>query len=526
MYRLLIADDEESIRKGVADFIRRNCPRWEVFLAEDGYHALQLAKEVVPEVVLTDITMPYMNGLDFMENLRDILPEVRLLILSGYDQFEYAVQAMKLGVRDYFLKPLDTERLVGALESCAIELEKQALEIPVQEPEKLELESYFRAALLQERLPDLSPRNSRDISGVGQYCCVLCDGFESDKEELEQMLKRRFADTVKTVLLRIGTPPRLLIVFCAWQLEQKSLFLAINHGLTSIAASCRRAEMPEVHFFVGSIVEELNTLELSYRQCRRLRESMFPEQAPPVTTYKDAQASRLQCCLKLPEQIKRDLLTAVRCENQSVFLEKCDALFQWFGQQEICDAVFLRTNALSLCCQLLQSQGSEEMINYGEFADFQAELMATDSLKELKAAFESFVQLCWLRKNSKKASRQIIAEKVIEIMRENISNAGFALSDVAAALFISPNYLRQLFKQETGKTFTEFLTEQRMQYAHILLKNAKVKVSDVAEQVGYTDARYFSVCFKKMFHRTPSEYQAILQNEERGKGLPEQAAFS
>ena len=84
----------------------------------------------------------------------------------------------------------------------------------------------------------------------------------------------------------------------------------------------------------------------------------------------------------------------------------------------------------------------------------------------------------------------------------------FSLDDVAAALFISPNYLRQLFKQETGQTFTEFLTAQRMQHAHILLGNPQTKVCDVAEQAGYADSRYFSVCFKKFYHMTPSEYQA------------------
>ena len=79
---------------------------------------------------------------------------------------------------------------------------------------------------------------------------------------------------------------------------------------------------------------------------------------------------------------------------------------------------------------------------------------------------------------------------------------------MAAALFISPNYLRQLFKQETGQTFTEFLTAQRMQHAHMLLGNPQTKVCDVAEQAGYADSRYFSVCFKKFYHMTPSEYQA------------------
>ena len=128
MYRLLIADDEESIREGVADFVRQNCPEWDVAaLARDGREALALAREILPDAVLTDITMPHMNGLEFLESLSDLLPEAKLLVLSGYDQFEYAVQALRLGVSDYLLKPLDTAKLVSALSRFAAELDAQAL---------------------------------------------------------------------------------------------------------------------------------------------------------------------------------------------------------------------------------------------------------------------------------------------------------------------------------------------------------------------------------------------------------------
>lgn len=165
MYRLLIADDEESIREGVADFVRQNCPEWDVAaLARDGREALALAREILPDAVLTDITMPHMNGLEFLESLSDLLPEAKLLVLSGYDQFEYAVQALRLGVSDYLLKPLDTAKLVSALSRFAAELDAQALRwaqietlrTNTQKTNELELQSYFRAALLGEELPALS----------------------------------------------------------------------------------------------------------------------------------------------------------------------------------------------------------------------------------------------------------------------------------------------------------------------------------------------------------------------------------
>lgn len=152
MYRLLIADDEESIREGVADFVRRSCPGWEIAaLARDGREALALARETLPDAVLTDIAMPHMNGLDFLESLSSILPEAKLLVLSGYDQFEYAVQALRIGVGDYLLKPLDTAKLIAALDRFAAELDAQALRwtqaetlrAGVQRSSALELQGFF-----------------------------------------------------------------------------------------------------------------------------------------------------------------------------------------------------------------------------------------------------------------------------------------------------------------------------------------------------------------------------------------------
>lgn len=258
MYRLLIADDEESIREGVADFVRQNCPEWDVAaLARDGREALALAREILPDAVLTDITMPHMNGLEFLESLSDLLPEAKLLVLSGYDQFEYAVQALRLGVSDYLLKPLDTAKLVSALSRFAAELDAQALRwaqietlrTNTQKTNELELQSYFRAALLGEELPALSAANAVFAQEGTSYCCVLCDGLDAQRALLERVLEQRLYGAVRTVLLRLGTPPRQAVVFCAPRTARAGLFLTLSHALTSIAVSCKRAQGVGCAFF-------------------------------------------------------------------------------------------------------------------------------------------------------------------------------------------------------------------------------------------------------------------------------------
>ena len=335
MYRLLIADDEESIREGVADFVRQNCPEWDVAaLARDGREALALAREILPDAVLTDITMPHMNGLEFLESLSDLLPEAKLLVLSGYDQFEYAVQALRLGVSDYLLKPLDTAKLVSALSRFAAELDAQALRwaqietlrTNTQKTNELELQSYFRAALLGEELPALSAANAVFAQEGTSYCCVLCDGLDAQRALLERVLEQRLYGAVRTVLLRLGTPPRQAVVFCAPRTARAGLFLTLSHALTSIAVSCKRAQALDVHFFVGCIAETPAKLELSYRQSTQARAYAFPEQAAPVTTYEDVLAGKLLPCPEPPEELLRDIPAAVQCGRRAAFVQNCEAL--------------------------------------------------------------------------------------------------------------------------------------------------------------------------------------------------------
>lgn len=519
MYRLLIADDEESIREGVAGYVGSHCPRWQVVgLARDGREALHMAMDLLPDAVLTDITMPHMNGLEFLESLSDILPEAKLLVLSGYDQFEYAVQAMRLGVSDYLLKPLDTAKLLAALDRFAAELDEQSLRwaqaetlrLHTQRNNELELQSYFRAALQGEALPALSPANAAFVKAPYSYCCVLCDGMDQHLLPLQQMLEQRLYGAARCLLLRVGTPPTQAIVFCAPGTAPAGMFLTLSHTLTSVAVACKRTLEQNARFFVGCIVDSPDKLELSYRQSRQARRYAFPEHTPPVTAYEDILASQLLPCPQLPRQIVQDIPTAVRCGSRVAFTQNCQALFAWFVSEGIRDANYMRMCVLGLCYAILQINGpgaAHMSTSYYEFTNFQAEIMASNSLEELRSCLENLASLYWLRQENQKTARRTLTDRVDEVVRAHLSDVDFSLDDVAATLFISPNYLRQLFKQETGQTFTEYLTAQRMQRARILLGTPETRVADVAEQVGYADPRYFSVSFKKYYHMTPSEYR-------------------
>ena len=132
------------------------------------------------------------------------------------------------------------------------------------------------------------------------------------------------------------------------------------------------------------------------------------------------------------------------------------------------------------------------------------------ALQELQECFKNLL-LLYRAAEEKKNPGQELVSRIDEIMGEHLSDLQFSLDDVAAELYISPNYLRQLFKQASGQTFTEHLTEMRMKEAQRLLDDESLKIYEVAERTGYADSRYFSVCYKKYWHITPTDYRRTLQ---------------
>lgn len=521
MVRLLIADDEESIRTGVTEFVIRHCPGYEVVAqAVDGRDALRLAQETLPDVVLTDIMMPHMNGLDFLESLAAILPEAKLVVLSGYDQFEYAAQALRLGVREYLVKPLDTARLETVLAQFSVELEQQErqwrqrddLRREQEKVARMEQAQFCHAALTGAPLPALHDGAQSIARPGGLWVCVLCDGQGEDTAYLEELVEQRLYGEADTALVCLGSPPVAAFALRFPGGSRGPLFLSLSRALTAAAIQAKRARGLNLHFFLGDVVDAPDKLHHSYRQSRQAYGYAFLESTGPVTTYEDVLANRLAPFTRPPRELVRTIQEAVRAESRTAFQQAGGGLFAWFSGQDVRDANFMRLCVLELCLGLLEKEDSDAApMSYLEFTSVQGEIMAAPSLAELRACFENFVNWLWLRRQRAQPQVLGISGKVEELVRQRLDDAEFSLDDVAGELFISPNYLRQLFKQETGRTFVDYLTEQRMLQARLLLGNPKLKVGDVAEQVGYADARYFSVVFKKWFHQTPSEYQAGLQ---------------
>jgi len=223
MFQILIADDEPNIREGVRQFITRRCPEWQVVgAARDGREALEMAERFLPDCIMTDITMPHVNGLEFLEKIKGELPDAKLLILSGYDDFEYAVQGMRLGVSDYLLKPLDTELLIQRLDAFAAELTQR------------QQQWQDRGEQMQQRL-EPGQKNRGAMGG-----CPLC------KRKGEAMTNLQIQNPISELLQKRG------------QNREMGLYSCCSANEYVIRAALRRAKDRDTVVLVEATANQVN----------------------------------------------------------------------------------------------------------------------------------------------------------------------------------------------------------------------------------------------------------------------------
>lgn len=519
MFQILIADDEPNIREGVRQFITRRCPEWQVVgAARDGKEALAMAERFLPDCIMTDITMPHVNGLEFLEKIKEELPDAKLLILSGYDDFEYAVQGMRLGVSDYLLKPLDTELLIQRLDAFAAELtqrQQQWQDRVQQMQQRLHQEQKIRELMWRASAGELASEEMKELQqfciGSDRYLVALFQGGPEIRQELPALLNQRFEKKLDAYVLNHSVEGMSFIVFSIHQeVTNAAAALLLTRELTAVVVAIRRKWNQMVHFFLGGIKDNIYKLEKSGHEAKEAAEYSFYEMAPPVRTISDVLLTRVTACPEIDPHLTEQVALTVAGGDAEAIAGAVDGVLSWFYPHGVVDAAYIKMAVLDMCLSVLKKRRGQNPITYVEYKACHQEIMEAGTLEELQECFKNLLLLCRAAEEKKNPGQELVS-RIDEIMGEHLSDLQFSLDDVAAELYISPNYLRQLFKQASGQTFTEHLTEMRMKEAQRLLDDESLKIYEVAERTGYADSRYFSVCYKKYWHITPTDYRRTLQ---------------
>ncbi len=529
MYRLLLVDDEPEIRDGLLEIINWEQEGFEVVgVAENGLEALQVAEGASPDLVVTDIRMPFLDGLEMARRMRQTLPAVQFIVLSGYDDFDYARQAIQLQIKDYVLKPISSDEFTAVLRR----VKKHMDEDFAQRSNVQTLREHFRASLpiLRELL--LTSLLSGGVS--------TREAVHSAQQYGLSLASSRYA----VALLEIGNTqgggeelnenPELLrfaVMNIVTEILQAQLHCHVFHYNGQVAILLLLPTEEEAPF--SRAVDMLDTAHLTVRhylecataigvsnpcaQLGQLRQAARQAQSAldqcsllgdnQVLTIADVEPGSAHQ-LAVDEMDLRALSNALKLGNTNDAEEQVHKLL---GEVRLSKATFqdYQVYLLEVLATIIRTARDLEMELPASPDGMGASMEAILRSRELEETEALLCALCRALTGRIRDSRQEtgrrLAQLAVEYGKENFANSDISLEKVCRHLHISAAYFSTLFKRETRKTFHQYLTELRMDKAMTLLAGSDLKTADIALMVGMGEASYFSYSFKKHFGVSPSQ---------------------
>ncbi|WNR43131.1 response regulator transcription factor [Paenibacillus roseipurpureus] len=509
--RVFIVEDQLNFRKGLIKMLQGRELGWQVVgEAGNGQDALAMLAELQPDLVLTDIRMPVMDGLEFVAELRKSYPDMLVIILTGYKNFEYAQAAVRLGALDILIKPC-TEEDVRQIMNKASErfYEKYALQQKQHMQLQLQLDQGLRAVLLD--LPyEMSILQGLNEALAGKHLWLLHMNNEdmahrSNGKRDMSLLQFAFSNIVEELVKGAGLEAQLLLV------EHGTFLLVTDRPLIDDslqeaipAASLAYLKIRTVMMAMGPApsANELSELYLLTKEA-----VSGPIDLPVVSGQETGSGMVLSLNQARVREMEVQLMSAILVGQEDSLH---DLLQRVLAELKAATTEEMRISALSLSIAMnstIQKQFDPE--DSGALARIPNEMPQLHwTSEEVLDWAEKQVKNFVLQFNQWQASKSDnVIERAVKYIEEHY-NEECRLTDVASHIHLNPSYFSVVFKKATGESFTRFVTRVRMDKAALLLRNTDMKIFEIACAIGFDEPNYFTNVFKQQFQMSPKEYRS------------------
>lgn len=526
--RLMIVDDEQIIREGMSRLFCWQSLGYEVRTADGFASALELAKSWFPDVVVTDIVMPQSDGLALVRSLKESLPSCVCILISGYNEFRYAQEAIELGAFRYLLKPVEPQELLDTLQEAQDYVATRSREqtrfaqIALRYDESLPiLREHFLRSLVEGVYNGKNIRSeARELGCNLDFSSYLFAALSYDDSReffLRSARERAALDTANAMILEefleeIGAKAHCfqikmgitgIIIGLSAQLESVQAFSVLQKALSYI----QRYLEVSVSATVSSLCKNEAEIRQGYLEVLRLMEYRPIMQSGRVISSEQLRSASTDANILSHYQDALDrLCLQIRSANEEGVSEALRHIGGIMESHSHMTQHMLKTLLASSVVQLQQI-----MLETGGLW-----LSMEDALSQNTAqAFMAFLQSTAGRAlNCVSASQQSVSigfvEQAKEFMQKNFHRQELNLAEIAAAIFVSPAHLSHTFSQTEGISVVDYLTHLRIDRAKLLLRESNLKSYEIALKVGYRDPQYFSTCFRKLVGVPPTVYRELI----------------
>ncbi|MEK3902357.1 MULTISPECIES: response regulator [unclassified Paenibacillus] len=549
MYKLILAEDEEDVREGIIAQIDWEEYGFEVVeQAENGREAADAIDRLLPDVVVTDIQMPFMNGLQLAEWIRSRHPNTKIIILTGYDEFEYAQKAIKLQIDEYILKPFSSRELIDVLLKV-----RATIETEIAEKENVfVLSEHYRKSLPLLREQFLSTLVSRrlrcaEIAEKSTEYGIPLTGecFQSSVISIDYIRPdRSFAVQAQRPVSLRDTGDRNLQLYAvlniAEEICQKHDFGKVfihrdDVVLLSVSESPEESDITARTFAIleeicqnvqrflkltvtagaGTVCRAPSMLFHSFGDALQALDYRLILGNNRVIWIEDVE-SRSSRMLDFDELTQQSLIRTIKLGTVQELREVVDELFRGLDTEQV-SAQDYQIYLLEIITSILRvakesGSGTNDFIGPGLTS-----LSDMNKFNNLEEARQWIITVCTRLMDSIASERQSSYKQLIdqakEYIRSHYEESDMSIGRVCQHLHISTGYFSSIFKKEMKMTFVSYLLQIRLEAAKELLRSTELKAFEIAERIGFADPNYFSFCFRKKYGQSPKEYK----NSARGE---------
>jgi two-component system response regulator YesN len=535
MYKIIIADDESNVREGIRDNLNWKELGFEVVgVFENGREVIASLPLLQPDVVLTDINMPFVDGLEVSRHLFECYPRTKVVILTGYDEFDYAQQALKLKVHDYILKPNTASEMRQILNRLKAELDDEVRKIDdlsrlrerLRESKPLVRERFLNqlttGVMREGELEDKLVYLELELRGE-YYLTAIID--VDDHGELERFfpenesallyfavfniseeISAKFNNGVvfqnnneKTIVILSGRSPEML--------REEAMNL-----LEEIRESVKQYLTFTVSVGVGDVCTGLKEIHISHKRAASALDYRFLLGKNRVININDIEGS-LHASVPYNRQGERKLVSSIKSGTQDEIKLTIEQIMLHLKESYLpmnrC-YIHIQQVMISVMDALDEMQIQDHSLSNMDHNPL-TEIYQLKTLDEVEAWLRAYcerVSLLISEKRDRFGRVQVL--KAETFIHDNYSDQSISLDKVCQHLMMSKSYFSLLFKNDTGETFISYLTKIRMEKAKEFLKHTDLKSYEIADRIGFADPQYFSLIFKKTTGMTTTEYRGMI----------------
>jgi two-component system response regulator YesN len=521
-YRMILVDDEDDVRGRILSKINPESGFEVVGKAGNGYDALELIEKYNPHVVLTDIKMPFINGIELARIIRRDYPTTKVAFISGYDEFDYAYKAIELKVVSYLMKPVTSEDIDVFLAKLKISLDQefdflsksQLIHQKYNESIPMLINSYLSSYRFKGTL------NKNDISHLEQYGINLSEGnylvgmigfdinadintSEETKVFIGSLVEKVFENFTYNHHFLI--PEGVVFLLKDPKMINESFIDAELYEIIKYADQYRQTTLD---IGISKIMHEFYQYPMAYRESEKaLRHSKYFNMGQ-IVYYKDIEEKEYKHIL-IDESALTEFESVLKYGEKEEIQENISNILN-LAQQ--------KGNEYILDPQLIIIKLANSLINFASSINVDVsdvikgniieEMLKINDFKEL----QTYIYNAILSMREKNIKTQVdktekIVEEVYSYIEKNYTDSNISLETITSELNISVSYLSMLLKKQKGVTFNKELIKYRMEKAKELLRFSKEKIVNIAKMVGYNEVYYFSHSFKKYEGVSPKEFR-------------------